>query len=151
MNPRTLCAERRGEVIAIDHGLARIRLEPAGACNGCASRGGCASTVSVPPVVSLPVPPGTAVGRRVTLSLPETSLVAAALLGYLLPGVCLLLGALGANLYSPGDASAVAGAGAGFAAGILIARLIHRGFPGSALVLERPVPYPLPSTPGDHS
>jgi sigma-E factor negative regulatory protein RseC len=58
--------------------------------------------------------------------MPASSVTLAALLGYLLPPVCLLVGAIIASTCYEGDAAAVLGAGFGFVAGLLLARLISR-------------------------
>ena len=121
IEPRT---ERRGDVIGLADGLATIRLERAPACSGCGSRGTCASGNAAEQIIQMPVPERTRLGDQLTVSLPSASLTLAALLGYLLPPVSLLLGAISAATCFEGDAAAVLGAGVGLAAGLLLVRLI---------------------------
>lgn len=120
--------ERRGTVIGSHAGITRIRLEPAPACSGCGSRGTCASGASEPKVVEMRLRASAVPGTRVTLTLPESSVALASLLGYLLPAVGLLLGAVVASRFFAGDLAAVLGAAAGLAAGLLGVRLISGNF-----------------------
>lgn len=119
--------ERSGTVIGMDAGVARVRLAPAPGCAGCGSRGACASAAAKPQIVEVRLPSATTVGSEVTLSIPESSVVLAALLGYLLPIVGLMVGAVAAIGFVDSDLSAVIGAGAGFLLGLLGARRISSG------------------------
>ena len=118
--------ERSGEVIGFKQGMAQIRLERESGCSACGSRGTCASGSAAAQVIHLSLPVGTKLGDQVTVSVPAASVTLAALLGYLLPPVCLLAGAIAASTGYDGDAAAVLGAGLGFVAGLLLARLISR-------------------------
>jgi len=118
--------ERSGEVIGFKQGMAQIRLERESGCSACGSRGTCASGSAAAQVVHLSLPAGTKLGDQVTISMPSSSVTLAALLGYLLPPVCLLAGAIAASTIYDGDAAAVLGAGLGCVAGLLLARLIYR-------------------------
>lgn len=111
--------EREGIIIGAHAGVARIRLEPAPACSGCASRGTCASAADTRQIVEVRLSEPAVPGARVTLSLPESSVALASLLGYLLPAVGLLLGAAAASWLAGGDSAAVVGAFVGLFSGLL--------------------------------
>ena len=115
--------ERCGEVIGIARGVAQIRLEANAGCAGCGSRHACASGDAAPLMIELAVPGKVQAGARVTIAMPAASLTLAALLGYLLPPVALLIGAIVANLAFGNDLAAVLGAVLGLFAGIFAARL----------------------------
>ena len=115
--------ERCGEVIRVARGVAQIRLEANAGCAGCGSRQTCASGDAAPLMIELAVPGKVQAGARVTIAMPAASLTLAALLGYLLPPVALLIGAIAANLAFGSDLAAVLGAVLGLFAGVLAARL----------------------------
>ena len=115
--------ERCGEVIRVARGLAQIRLEANAGCAGCGSRHTCALGDATPLMIELAVPGKVQAGARVTIAMPAASLTLAALLGYLLPPVALLIGAIVANLAFGSDLAAVLGAVLGLFAGVLAARL----------------------------
>jgi len=119
--------ERSGEVIGFDHGVAQIRLERASSgCSGCGSRGTCASGNAAAQVIEMRMPEHTRIGDHVTVSMPASSVTLAALLGYMLPPVSLLVGAVVASLLYGSDLAAVLGAVFGLVAGLFLARLISR-------------------------
>ena len=101
--------ERCGEVIRVARGVAQIRLEANAGCAGCGSRHTCASGDAAPLMIELAVPGKVQAGARVTIAMPASSLTLAALLGYLLPPVALLIGAIVANLAFGNDLAAVLG------------------------------------------
>ncbi|SDG57419.1 SoxR reducing system RseC family protein [Propionivibrio dicarboxylicus] len=126
--------ERRGEVIRFDDdGLAQVRLERESACGQCGSRGTCGAGQTADQIVRLRLSTTLRVGDAVTVSTSSASVVVAALLGYALPAVCLLLGAILAELYAGNDAATVAGAALGFVAGLLIARAVAPAALGNTL------------------
>lgn len=127
--------ERRGTVIAWDQpsGMATVRLENLSACGGCASRGSCGSAGKAPTVMTLPIAAMASPGDLVTVTLPATSLVPAALLGYLLPPAALLAGAVAGELGWGGDLAAVVGAVLGLFGGLAAARLAARWLIGNDL------------------
>ena len=118
--------ERDGVVTGIDHGLAQIRLAQSSGCSGCGSRGSCSSANAPAQIVSLHLPAGTRVGDQVSVSISAASMTLAAILGYVLPPVGLLAGAVIASLFFTGDAPAVLGAGLGLASGFILMRQISR-------------------------
>lgn len=126
--------ERQGQVIGIVDGRARIRLEQSGGCAGCGSRGTCGADGSArEQLIDLPLAAGTGVGDTVSVSSPASSFVLATLLGYLLPALGLLLGAIVAEIAVGGDEAAVGGAVSGFVIALLCARVLSRHSLGSAL------------------
>jgi sigma-E factor negative regulatory protein RseC len=139
--------ERGGEVVGFDQGQAQVRLEGAGGCNSCGSRGTCASGSKAAQVINLSLPAHTRLGDRVTVSMPASSLTLAAMLGYLLPPVCLLVGAILSTTCFEGDAAAVLGAGSGLVAGLLLVRLMSGFAFGKALSSSV---CPSNFQPGDH-
>lgn len=72
-------------------------------------------------------------GARVTLSLPEASIALAAVLGYLVPVIGLLLGAVVAAGLFAGDLPAVWGAVFGLVAGLIAVRFGSNRFGGSLM------------------
>lgn len=139
--------ERSGEVIGFKQGMAQIRLERESGCSTCGSRGTCASGSAAAQVIHMPLSEHTKLGDHVTVSTPSSSVALAALLGYLLPPVCLLAGAITASTSYDGDAAAVLGAGLGFVAGLSLARLISRFVFGQGTVPSICSP---DLQPGDH-
>lgn len=125
--------ERHGTVVGLANGLAHIRLERDAACSGCGSHGSCATGNAAPRVIELAVPEHTRLGDWVSVSTPASSVALAALIGYLLPPVCLLLGAVVAASTDAGDPAAVLGAGIGLLAGLLLVRLISSLLPDRAM------------------
>jgi len=81
-------------------------------------------------------------GDRVCLAAPENAL-AAALPGYFLPTLAMLAGAA-AGQGAGGDLFAVFGAGAGFAAALLLTRFCARRF-STRVRIERLPPFPSPT------
>ena len=118
-----------GRVHAIEGNTAQIAVMTA-ACSSCGHAGGCSigklagkqrqSLIAVPA-------DGLRLGQSVTLTLDESRLTQAALLGYLRPAVMFLAGAvLGESVgekVDAGDTLAVIGAGIGLLVGLLVTRL----------------------------
>lgn len=123
-----MLTERNGVVIGMHAGIARIRLEPAPGCSGCGSRGTCASASGNPQIVEVRMPEPAIPGANITLTVPETSIALASLLGYLVPAVGLLLGAVVAAALCAGDLPAVLGAVGGLLAGLLGVRRVSKRF-----------------------
>ena len=118
--------QRSGEVTGIKHGLAQIQLAQTSGCSGCSSRGTCSSANTPTQIVSLQMPANTRVGDQVSVTISAASMTLVAILGYVLPPVGLLAGAVIASLFFVGDAAAVLGAGLGLATGFVLMRLISR-------------------------
>ena len=71
-----------------------------------------------------PVKKADAPKGAVAVAIPAGSLTRAAMLGYLLPPVAMLIGAITAEQFFLNELAAVIGAALGLAAGVLAARLI---------------------------
>lgn len=120
-----------GQVRHIEAGRALIAVATTG-CSSCGHIGGCGVGKLAggrrETLISLPSLPSLAIGDRVKLELDEAQVTRAAMLGYLLPALMLIGGALlgeqvGAGGTVPGaDAGAALGALFGLAAGLLLAR-----------------------------
>ena len=124
--------EERGTVVAAAPGRARVRTERSGACDGCAARGACshlgggreAEVWALDPV-------GVAEGDRVVIAVPESTVVRASVVVYLVPVLALVAGAaLGSHLGPRyGFSADLAAAGLGLAAmgaALLASRLFAR-------------------------
>lgn len=118
--------ETQGRIVALRHGIAEVRLSVASACSACGRKGSCDNGRER--TVSVAAPPGSRAGDRVTLALPESALHLGSLLGYLLPALTTLGGAIA--LSGNGDAAAVGGAGLGLCAGLICVRLSSRRWAG---------------------
>ena len=150
--------ERPGQVIAVQQtrGIryAQIRLDTVAACAGCGSRGQCGAGNERGQVVSLPVKASVVPGESVVVSLPESVVPRAALLGYFVPVLGVLFGALLAHWWMPNDLATVAGAVIGLAVGVATVRLLVTLSGGRGLqpTLCAVVPVHAPLLPsGDHS
>jgi sigma-E factor negative regulatory protein RseC len=145
--------ERHGEVIGFKQGVAQIRIERASsACGGCGNRGTCASGSTTVQNLEMVLPAGAKVGDQVTVSMPSSSITQAAILGYLLPPVLLLLGAISADLVYGSDFAAVLGAVSGLVFGLLLARLVShlalgKGISPSACSSDLPTDSPFGELP----
>ena len=109
-------------VVSRDQGMARLRLDAPGACGGCRAQTACGGGREH--VIELAVSPQLCAGDRVSLQMPEAALNRSALLAYLLPAACTLLGALA--LSGGGDALAVLGAASGLGFGLVCLRISAR-------------------------
>lgn len=122
--------EREGHVVGFSGALTRVRVEAGAACGCCGSRARCGSagSSSAAQIVELALPAGLsglAIGDRVSVATPSANVARAALLGYLLPAACLVLGAALAGIEG-NDTSAALGAVAGLMVGLALVRLISR-------------------------
>ncbi|MDP3033060.1 MAG: SoxR reducing system RseC family protein [Rhodocyclaceae bacterium] len=112
---------RRGRILAVQDGMATIRVDTPAACASCGSRSACGSTGTT---VRLPVAAALRAGDDVTLTLAEGTLVRGALRAYLLPTTTLLLGAIALSAF--GDLAAVGGALSGLGVGLIAQRILAR-------------------------
>jgi sigma-E factor negative regulatory protein RseC len=112
---------RRGRILAVQDGMATIRVDTPAACASCGSRGACSSTGTT---VRLPVAATLRAGDDVTLTMAEGALVRGALRAYLLPSTTLLLGAIALSAF--GDLTAVGGALSGLGVGLIAQRILAR-------------------------
>lgn len=116
-------------VISIRNGTARVEPSMESGCGGCKSRSSCGvsglgkyfsnhrSAIEVKCDVSV------GAGDELQLRMSEGDLLKAGLLAYLMPSVLALIGAGIAAGAGMGDVGAVLGAGGGFIAGFIFARL----------------------------
>ena len=91
------------------------------------------SSSATPQFIDVRASAATVPGAHVTVSLPESSVALAAVLGYLLPALGLLFGALVAGVFFFGDLPAVLGAVLGLVAGLIVVRLSSKRFSGSVM------------------
>jgi sigma-E factor negative regulatory protein RseC len=116
---------RRGFVSAIEGGRAHISVASVG-CSSCGHAGGCGIGQLAgrrrETILTLPAT-GLHPGQAVSLELDESRVVRAALLGYLLPAVLLLAGAVAGERAGMGEPAAALGALAGLTIGLLMTRL----------------------------
>jgi positive regulator of sigma E activity len=115
--------EARGRVVEVRDGTAEVRLAVASSCHGCRAQGVCSSG-SEQSVRIAAADDGLAVGDVVSLALGEAQFSLGVAIGYLLPALTLLLGAV--LLSFAGDTAAAFGAAVGLAVGILLVRLLSR-------------------------
>ena len=131
----TAMIEHRAVVQRIEGGKAILAMNLA-ACASC-SGGGCGIRRMAggrPTLLTLPVSGPIRAGDVVIVSLPEDRLTAAALVGYLLPVLAMLLGAwTAATLDGGGDAATALGALAGFVVALSLGRLVIGRLPGLML------------------
>jgi positive regulator of sigma E activity len=142
--------EREGVVVSAvaAGGRVRLRLQPSADCAGCSCRSACSADEAHEQLVSVTLPNDAAPGERVRLQLPESALPLAALLGYLLPVVCLLAGAMFLRQVSDTDGAPVLGALGGLLAGqLLVHRVARLPLAGALQVSACHVPDPSLSTP----
>ena len=124
--------ETRTRVISIASGKVWVEASSEQGCAACHSQASCSvsglgkffgrNKPPVPVVCDLAVQPG----DSLVLSLAESDLLRAGLLAYVLPTVLSVLAAVTTSMFKLGDAAAVVAMLAGFAAGLLIARLSSR-------------------------
>lgn len=128
-----------GEVVELQDGRARVRAAArSGGCGRCNEPGGCGSAKvgsmfrTEHADIWVRNELGVAVGERVLVCLDEGVSMQAALLGYMVPVVGIVLGAA-VGVFFAGTASvdgaAVVGALAGLAGGVLVSRWMGRGQP----------------------
>ena len=79
-------------------------------------------------LIRLPAEPGLQAGDPVTLSVDQGDINRAALLGYLLPAVLMVVGAVAGESISGRDAGAALGAFAGLLVGVLLSRIMPHLF-----------------------
>ncbi|MFO8070327.1 MAG: SoxR reducing system RseC family protein [Polyangia bacterium] len=114
-------------------GRVRVTVARSEACHSCAARGACKTLGGQSRDVELTVenPIGAESGDRVRLSLPESAVVQASAVLYLLPALGLIGGAAAGwaaadSMGWPADPAAVIGCLAGLLLGLFISRLLGR-------------------------
>ncbi len=124
--------ETHARVLSVSGGKVWVEAASQQGCAACHSKSSCSVSGlgkyfsrNKPPVAlacDLPVRPG----EELVLNMTEADLLRAGLLGYVLPTVLAVAGAVAASLFKLGDAAAVASMAAGFVAGLAIARGFSR-------------------------
>lgn len=124
--------EHRAVVQSVDGGQASLAMTLA-ACGSC-SGGGCGvgkMASGRATLLTLPVCGALRAGDVVIVSLPESQLTMAALFGYFLPVLAMLIGAWSAATLAGGsDAATALGAVAGFVVALASSRLLSGRAPG---------------------
>lgn len=119
-----------GVVRAVAGGRAVIAVATEG-CANCAKKTGCGIGKLAggrrETLIEVAAADGIVAGDPVRLEIPAERLVGAALLGYLVPSLSLLVGAGLGNFFGDGDAAAAGGSLLGFALGLALTRLFGRG------------------------
>lgn len=128
-----------GIVQAVEAGTVVVAVAVQG-CSSCGQKKSCGvgklAGGGKTALVHLPSREGLKIGDTVTLSVGQTELNRAALLGYLLPASLLVTGSVIGNTALNSDAGAALGAAAGLATGLLLTYLIARLFRGAAAPLS---------------
>ncbi|TXH74906.1 SoxR reducing system RseC family protein [Thiobacillus sp.] len=124
----TRSIETRVRVLSVSGGKVWVEAASQQGCAACHSQSSCGVSGlgkffsrNKPPVAlacDLSVRPG----EELVLNLSESDLLRAGLLGYVLPTMLAVAGAVAASLFKLGDAAAAAAMAAGFAVGLAIAR-----------------------------
>jgi positive regulator of sigma E activity len=138
--------EARGRVVEVRDGMAEVRLAVASSCHGCRAQGVCSSGREQS--VCIAAADGLAVGDVVSLALGEAQFSLGVAIGYLMPALTLLLGAV--LLSFAGDTAAALGAVAGLAVGILLVRLLSRRLLADRLRPVATINCQPQSLPGEH-
>lgn len=119
--------ETSARVVSAHDGTVRVEPSSESGCGGCKSRSSCGVSglgkYFSNQRQAIEVKCNANVGEELQLSMSESDLLKAGLLAYLLPSVLALIGAGLAASFGLGDVGAALGAGGGFAAGFLLARL----------------------------
>jgi positive regulator of sigma E activity len=124
--------ERTGKIIAIHDQSMDVSIQPEAHCASCASRSSCHGD-SEKAVISVPLVNAMQIGQSVELHMEESTLTKSALLAYLVPPVCLLIGAgLGDGLFHH-DSISIIGAGIGLACGFFLVHRLSRLFSRESL------------------
>ncbi len=124
--------EEQGVVVRTGPGRARVRTERSGACDGCAARGACSHLGGGREAeVWAADPLGVAEGDRVVVAVPESTVLRASVVVYLVPVLALVVGAAVGSAVGPryGLPRDLAAAGLGLAAmagALMASRLFAR-------------------------
>jgi positive regulator of sigma E activity len=119
----TRMIERSGRIIAIHAEGIDVLIQPEAACTACGARKACQGE-RAGQRISMPLQPGLSLGDSVAITMQSDALIRSALLAYLLPAICLILGAGLGQTIGMNDSTAMIGSGIGLAGGLLAARLL---------------------------
>ena len=144
--------ETRARVVSITPGKVWVEASSQQGCAACQSQASCGVSGlgkffnrNKPPV-ALACDLALAPGDSLVLNLAEADLLRAGLLAYLLPALLSVAGAIVATLFGLGDAAAAGAMLAGFAAGLVAARVFARA---PRFQISRPTDSPTPGDPHD--
>lgn len=122
-----------GIVQRIMDGKAEITVSAAACCSGCSKRGACGigtlAAAGRHRELHLAAPPGLQAGDAVTVSIEDHHLLPAALLGYLLPAVLLIAGAVAGEFLGVRTADSELWAPAGALLGLAVGLALIRWLP----------------------
>lgn len=126
-------ATQIGVIQHIEGTRAIVAVSVASGCGTCAKRGGCGIGAGTrgdkSALVDVEASPGLRPGDTVTVCVDDAGLLPAALLGYLLPAVALIAGAVAGHASDGSDGTAAIGALAGLAVGLALPRVLLRHLP----------------------
>lgn len=109
-------------MIAVREGIADVQIAAASACGACRAKSVCGTGSSK--IIHVQVAAHTVPGARLSIEMAETDINLAVVIGYLLPAVTLLCGAL---LLSPlGDTFAALGSILGLVTGLLLMQRVQQ-------------------------
>lgn len=128
-----------GVVRSITDGSALVAV-PVQGCASCGERKRCGvgkfSAGGRSTLVTLPACEGLKPGDAVTLGAEQGAINRAALVGYLLPALLIVAGAVVGDRVAHSDAAAALGAGFGLLSGLVVTRAISRAFRAAAAPLS---------------
>lgn len=114
--------EQTGYVTEVSDGRIKVRVIRQSACGGnCASCSGCPSEVQL---IECAAYDGAAVGDRVTLYARSRCVIGGAAVGYAMPAMLAVCGAVLGFAVRSTDAASAIGAAVGIALGLVLARII---------------------------
>jgi sigma-E factor negative regulatory protein RseC len=120
--------ETRGRIAAIANGIAEVRIAAISACGSCRSQQSCgtAAAAANTQIVRVDATPGMHTGDEISLQMEAATVAGGALLGYLMPAVSVIGGAIAGSVWFGSDVAAAVGAGLGLSLGLLALRFSNR-------------------------
>jgi sigma-E factor negative regulatory protein RseC len=118
----------RGRIVAIADGMAEVRVAAISACGSCRSKESCgtAAAAANTQIVRIDATPGMHAGDEISLQMEAATVAGGALLGYLMPALSVIGGAIAGSVWFGSDAAAALGAGIGLSVGLLALRFSTR-------------------------
>ncbi len=119
--------ETRGRIVAIADGMADVRIAAISACGSCRSQESCGTAAAAnTQIVRVDATPGMHSGDEISLQMEAATVAGGALLGYLMPALSVIGGAIAGSEWFGSDAAAALGAGIGLTLGLLALRFSNR-------------------------
>ncbi|MBD3166187.1 hypothetical protein GF324_06295 [bacterium] len=141
--------EELARVVEVIGPNAKVQLEKQAACNSCGAKQVCHPTMGISPIIEVANEAGASVGDIVALKVDEGVRIGASLTVFGLPVAGISIGALvGTTMENAGPDSAVVGAVAGLALGLLLVRLINQWVGKTSRLHPRAARIVLPSQTG---